>query len=65
LSDRVSFVGDSFIYAQEGNVVAVVVPGLRFDRNKGGAFQFGLAGLVVNNEVIPFPVPFLSWFIEI
>jgi len=65
LSDRVSFVGDSFIYAEEGNVVAVVVPGLRFDRNKGGAFQFGLAGLVINNNVIPFPVPFLSWFIEI
>jgi hypothetical protein len=65
LSDRVSFVGDSFIYAQESNVVAIVIPGLRFDRNKGGAFQFGLAGLVVNNKAIPFPVPFLSWFIDI
>lgn len=64
LSDRVSFVGDSFIYAQE-NTVAVVIPGLRFDRKKGGAFQFGLAGLVINNDVVPFPVPFLSWFIEI
>lgn len=64
LSDRVSFVGDSFIFAEE-NLVAVVVPGLRFDRKKGGAFQFGLAGLVVNNQVIPFPIPFVSWFIEI
>lgn len=66
LSDRVSFVGDSFIYAQESNVAAILVPGLRFDRKTGGgAFQFGLAGLVVTGDMIPFPIPFLSWFIEI
>lgn len=64
LSDRVSFVGDSFIFAQE-NIVAIVIPGLRFDRKKGGAFQFGLAGLVINNDVAPFPIPFLSWFVDI
>ena len=64
LSDRVSFVGDSFIYAKD-DVVAVIVPGLRFDRSKGGAFQFGLAGLVVNGEVVPFPIPMLSWLVDI
>lgn len=64
LSDRVSVIGDSFIFAED-NLVAVVVPGLRFDRKNGGAFQFGLAGLVINGDVLPFPVPFLSWFIDI
>jgi hypothetical protein len=64
LSERVSFVGDSFIYAKDG-VVAVIVPGLRFDRSKGGAFQFGLAGLVVDGDVFPFPLPMLSWLIDI
>ncbi len=64
LGERVSFVGDSFIYAKDG-VVAVLVPGLRFDRNKGGAFQFGLGGLIVDGEVVPFPVPMLSWLIDI
>ncbi len=64
LSERVSFTGDSFIYAKE-DVVAIIVPGLRFDRSKDGAFQFGLGGLVVNGEVVPFPVPFVSWLVKI
>lgn len=64
LGERISFAGDSFIYAKE-DVVAIIVPGLRFDRSKGGAFQFGLGGLVVNGEVVPFPVPFVSWFVKI
>lgn len=64
LNDRVSFVGDSFIYAKE-DVAALIVPGLRFDRSNGGAFQFGLAGLVVNGEFFPVPLPFISWFVKI
>lgn len=64
ISDRVSFVGDSFIYTKE-EVVAVLVPGLRFDRQNGGAFQFGLAGMIFDGEVIPFPMPFISWFVKI
>lgn len=63
-NDRVAFTGDSFIYAKE-DFVAVIVPGLRFSRTDTKAFQFGLAGLVVNGDVVPFPVPFLSWFIKI
>lgn len=64
LGERVSFVGDSFIYAKQ-DVVAIIVPGLRFDNTKGGAFQFGLGGLMINGDIIPFPVPFLSWFVAI
>lgn len=64
LNEKVSFVGDSFIYAKE-DLVAVIVPGLRFDNSKGGAFQFGLAGLVLNGDVFPVPLPFISWFVKI
>ena len=64
ISDRVSFVGDSFIYARDG-VVAVLVPGLRFQKKSGGAFQFGLGGLVVEGDVIPVPSPIVSWFVKI
>jgi hypothetical protein len=64
LSNKVSFVGDSFIYAKE-DVVAVVVPGLRFDRKNGGAFQFGFGGVIFNGEIVPAPIPIVSWFVKI
>jgi hypothetical protein len=64
LSNKVSFVGDSFIYAKD-EFVAVVVPGLRFDRKNGGAFQFGFGGVIFNGEIIPAPIPIVSWFIKI
>jgi hypothetical protein len=64
LSNKVSFVGDSFIYAKD-EVVAVVVPGLRFDRKNGGAFQFGFGGVIFNGELIPAPIPIISWFVKI
>ena len=64
LSNKVSFVGDSFIYAKD-EVVAVVVPGLRFDRKNGGAFQFGFGGVIFNGEIFPAPIPIISWFIKI
>jgi hypothetical protein len=64
LSDKLSFVGDSFIYAKD-EVWAIVVPGLRFDRKKGGAFQFGFGGVIFNGEVVPVPIPIVSWFIKV
>ncbi len=64
LNDNIALVGDSFIYTKE-DLVALIMPGLRFSRTPDRAFQFGLAGLVVNGDVIPVPVPFLYWFIKI
>lgn len=64
LGKSVSLVGDSFIYAGE-NPVALVIPGLRFSRNEGRAFQFGLAGVVYEGKAIPFPIPVLGWFFKI
>jgi hypothetical protein len=64
LGKSVSLVGDSFIYAGE-DPVALIMPGLRFSRNEGRAFQFGLAGIVFQGEAIPFPIPVLGWFFKI
>ncbi len=64
LNDRVTFVGDSFFYINQ-DFAALVIPGLRFKRQNKGAFQFGLGGLFVDGELMPAPVPILSWFVKI
>lgn len=64
LGKSISLVGDSFIYAGP-NPVALIMPGLRFSRNPGRAFQFGLAGIIFEGEAIPFPIPTLGWFFKI
>ena len=64
LGRNVSLVGDSFIYAGP-NAAALIIPGLRFSRNERKAFQFGFAGAVIEGELVPFPIPMLSWFLKI
>lgn len=64
ITEKVSLVGDSFIFTPD-DIVAIIVPGLRFERTKGRAFQFGLAGLAINGSIQPFPIPVLSWFVKI
>ncbi len=57
-----SIVGDSFIVLGKDTRGALIIPGLRYSRANTRAFQFGLAGLVADGEVIPFPIPFLGFF---
>jgi len=64
LNDKVTFVGDSFFYVNQ-NFAALIIPGLRFKRHNKGAFQFGLGGLFVDGDLMPAPVPILSWFVKI
>ncbi len=64
LNDKVTFVGDSFFYINQ-DFAALVVPGLRFKRQNKGAFQFGLGGLFAGGDIIPVPIPILSWFVKI
>ncbi|MEZ4829705.1 MAG: hypothetical protein R3C61_25985 [Bacteroidia bacterium] len=59
---NMSFVGDSFIYMAEGDKFALIMPGLRFSDNPKRAFQIGVGMIVVDNEVIPSPIPVVSWF---
>ncbi len=65
LGKRASFVFDSFIYTDPGTTLAILIPGVRFDSKTGGAFQFGFAGLVVDGDAVPVPVPMVNWFIPI
>ncbi|MCK5135595.1 MAG: hypothetical protein KAR19_07390 [Bacteroidales bacterium] len=64
LGKNISLVGDSFIYAGE-NPFAIIMPGLRFSRSERKAFQFGFAGIIIEGEAIPFPIPMLGWFLKI
>lgn len=64
LNENIALVGDSFIYT-EGELFALIMPGLRFSRKPDRAFQFGLAGVYFDGQVVPVPIPFLYWFIKI
>lgn len=41
---------------------ALIIPGLRWQLEPNKAFQFGFAGLMVNGEAIPAPIPMIQWF---
>ena len=66
LGDRAHFVLDSFIYLGEDVRFGIVVPGIRIDRpTKRASFQIGMAGLFVEGEAIPLPIPIMGWFYEL
>jgi len=64
ISNRVSLVLDSFIFAELDNEVlgALIIPSVRLHSGPGKAFQFGFAGVAAEGELLPVPVPFLQWF---
>ena len=66
LTKGLSFIFDSFIIpGGEQDVFetsALIIPGLRFNGNhQNRSFQFGIAGIVANGELVPVPIPFVSW----
>lgn len=61
ISDKVSFIGDSFIYMKKGSF-AVIVPGIRITKNPNKIFQIGFAALSAEGEMAPIPFPVISWF---
>ncbi len=65
LTEKVYFVGDSFIYLKGDNNFAILVPGIRVSRKVDRAFQIGLAAVRAEGETIPVPVPIISWFIKL
>ena len=64
ITNKVSFVGDSFIYTKSGSF-AIIVPGIRVSNRPNRAFQFGFAGISIDGKLSPVPMPMLSWFIRI
>jgi hypothetical protein len=41
---------------------ALIIPGIRWQLEPNKAFQFGFAGLMVNGEAVPAPIPMIQWF---
>jgi hypothetical protein len=64
ITNKVSFVGDSFIYLKNGSF-AIIVPGIRVSNKPNKAFQIGFAGIYSDGELVPMPMPMLSWFVRI
>ncbi len=64
ITNKVSFVGDSFIYTKSGSF-AIIVPGIRVSNRPNRAFQFGFAGISIDGKLTPVPMPMLSWFVKI
>ena len=62
ISNKLSFVFDSFIALPDENSGAILVPGLRWHQGEGKAFQFGFAGIIGNGTAVPIPLPTLQWY---
>jgi len=41
---------------------ALFMPGLRWHKEEGKAFQFGFSGIVADGQTIPVPIPMLQWY---
>jgi hypothetical protein len=64
ISDKVSFVGDSFIYLKD-NGFAIIVPGIRVSKKPDRAFQIGFSAISADGELVPMPIPMVSWYIRL
>jgi len=62
ITNKISFVGDSFFYTKEGGF-AIIVPGIRVSKNPSRAFQMGIAAISNKGNMIPFPM--FSWLISL
>jgi hypothetical protein len=76
LGKRISFVFDSFIVpdfqqtttsngytyvSHRNNTVALIISGIRIQGKNGNSFQFGFAGLYMQEEMVPLPIPSVQW----
>ncbi|MBA7585367.1 hypothetical protein ES708_27342 [subsurface metagenome] len=62
---NISLVFDSFIMPNLGGNntgFALLIPGIRIQEKSNKAFQFGFAGLVVDGDLMPFPIPMIQWY---
>jgi len=62
INGRVSLVFDSFVVTEDNEVAALIIPAIRLHSSPDKAFQIGFAGVAVDGELLPIPLPFLQWF---
>lgn len=41
---------------------ALLIPGVRWHKEEGKAFQFGFSGVVANGDLLPLPIPMVQWY---
>jgi hypothetical protein len=57
-----TFIFDSLIFANEGDVLSVFIPGIRLQTQENSAFQFGFPGIFYSGSSRPLGFPVVSWF---
>jgi hypothetical protein len=66
VGNKVSLVFDSFIVpsldVNTNSGFALIIPGIRLQTESNKAFQFGFAGLIVNGDLVPAPIPMVQWY---
>lgn len=65
IGKKASFVFDTFIIpsTKAGQIGgALILPGFRFQTDSKGAFQFGFGAIAFDGELVPVPIPIVSWF---
>ena len=65
MGNKFSAIFDSVILPQIRafeNSFSLFMPGIRIQTGMDKAFQFGLALVVVDAEIVPFPFPLVQWY---
>jgi len=63
VSKKVSIIFDSFVVIPEPDLtVALIMPGVRWHRKRGEAFQLGFAGVITSDGTVPVPIPMVQWY---
>ena len=44
------------------SIFALIIPGVRLQTNDDKAFQIGFAGAYFDGDVVPLPIPMVTWF---
>ena len=57
-----TFVFDSLIFANDGDALAILIPGVRLQTKENSAFQFGFPGFFHSGSSEPLGFPVVSWF---
>ncbi|MFT6849687.1 MAG: hypothetical protein ACJATA_000485 [Sphingobacteriales bacterium] len=64
VSNKISVIFDSFITpgGRNNTSFVLIIPGIRYQTSSDKAFQFGFAGLFLDGEAIPLPIPMVQWY---
>lgn len=66
VAPKISIVFDSFFLLpnqqENRDMVALIIPGIRWHQEEGKAFQFGFAGISFDGNVLPLPIPMVQWY---